>query len=106
MDAAPLPLAVPGADSRVRAFTPSRDLFYPVAMGEVVNLNRVKKARANADAAATAAVNRAKHGRGGAERANDRRAEARRQALLDGARQEHAPADPPPTEIPGTDPPA
>ena len=75
-------------------------------MGDVINLNRVRKARAKADAAATAAANRAKHGRSGTERDNDRRAEARRQALLDGARRDAAPADPRPTTIPGTDPPA
>lgn len=57
-------------------------------MGEVVNLNRARKARAKAEAAATAAANRVKHGRTAAEKANDRRAEARRQALLDGARRD------------------
>ena len=57
-------------------------------MDKVVNLNRVKKARARAEAAALAAANRVKHGRTGAEKANDQRQEARRAALLDGARQE------------------
>jgi len=66
-------------------------------MGDVVNLNRMRKARAKAEAGATAAANRAKHGRNGAEKANDRRAEARREALLDGARRD----DPPPR---GSDP--
>ncbi|TDH58297.1 DUF4169 family protein [Dankookia rubra] len=75
-------------------------------MGEIVNLNRVRKARAKAAAAATAAANRAKHGRSGAEQANDRRAEARRQALLDGARQDAAPAGPLPGALPGPDKPA
>lgn len=55
-------------------------------MGEIVNLNRVKKQQARAAATAEAAANRAKHGRTAAEKANDRRAEARRQALLDGAK--------------------
>lgn len=55
-------------------------------MGEIVNLNRVKKRQAREAAAAEAAANRAKHGRTAAEKANDQRAEARRQALLDGAR--------------------
>lgn len=55
-------------------------------MGEIVNLNRVKKRQAREAAAAEAAANCAKHGRTAAEKANDRRAEARRQALLDGAR--------------------
>jgi hypothetical protein len=50
-------------------------------MGEIVNLNRVKKRQAR-----DAAANRAKHGRTAAGKANDRRAEARRQALLDGTR--------------------
>ena len=64
-------------------------------MGEVVNLNRVRKARAKAEAAATAAANRAKHGRTGAEKANDRRAEERRQALLDGAKRDRPEEDGP-----------
>ncbi|RYJ03284.1 MAG: DUF4169 family protein [Acetobacteraceae bacterium] len=55
-------------------------------MGEIVNLNRVKKQQARVAATAEAAANRAKHGRTAAEKANDRRAEARRQALLDGAK--------------------
>jgi hypothetical protein len=55
-------------------------------MGEVVNLNRARKARARTEAAAQAVTNRVKHGRTGAEKANDRRAEARRQALLDGTK--------------------
>lgn len=54
-------------------------------MGDVVNLNHVKKARARQAADAQAAANRVKHGRTAAEKANDRRAEGRRQALLDGA---------------------
>jgi hypothetical protein len=61
-----------------------RRSLYPAAMGEVVNLNRVKKARAKAAAADVAVANRVKHGRSGAEKTNDRQAEARRQALLDG----------------------
>jgi hypothetical protein len=56
-------------------------------MDKVVNLHRVKKARARAEAAAQAAANRAKYGRTGAEKANDRRQQERRDALLDGARQ-------------------
>ena len=55
-------------------------------MGEIVNLNRVKKRKARDAATAEAAANRAKHGRTMAEKANDRRAEARRQAALDGAK--------------------
>jgi hypothetical protein len=55
-------------------------------MGEIVNLNRVKKQRARDAAAAEAAANRGKHGRTTAEKANDQRAETRRKALLDGAK--------------------
>lgn len=55
-------------------------------MGEIVNLNHAVKARARAAETAQAAVNRVKHGRTAAERGNDRRAEARRLALLDAAR--------------------
>ncbi|MEN0075742.1 MAG: DUF4169 family protein [Paracraurococcus sp.] len=57
-------------------------------MGDVVNLNRVRKARAKAEAATQAAANRARYGRNAAEKENDRRAEARRQALLEGARRD------------------
>ena len=61
---------------------------YPSAMGELVNLNRVRKARRRTEAAAQAAANRTKHGRTGTEKAGDRLAEAKREALLDGARLE------------------
>lgn len=50
-------------------------------MAEIVNLRRVKKARAKADAGAEAAANRARHGRTRAERESSE-AEAR---LLDRA---------------------
>jgi hypothetical protein len=59
-------------------------------MGEIVNLNRVKKARARAAAAAEAAANRAKHGRTGARKATELADAARRRALLDGAKREDA----------------
>ncbi len=59
---------------------------YAERMGEIVNLKQVKKRQARERAGAEAAANRVKHGRTAAEKANDRRAEARRQALLDGAR--------------------
>ena len=62
-------------------------------MGDVVNLNRARKARAKAGAEAKAAANRAKHGRTAAERENDARAEARRRALLDGAKRDDAPGN-------------
>jgi hypothetical protein len=62
-------------------------------MAEIVNLNRARKARTRTEAAATAAANRAKHGRTAAERENDARAEARRRALLDGAKRDDAPGN-------------
>jgi hypothetical protein len=55
-------------------------------MAEIVNLNKARKARAKREAEAAAAANRAKHGRTRAEKANDARAEARRETLLDGAK--------------------
>jgi len=57
-------------------------------MGDIINLNRAKKARARTGAAALAAANRVKHGRTAAEKANDREAEARRAKLLDGAKRD------------------
>ena len=57
-------------------------------MAEIVNLNKARKARAKQEAKAQAAANRVKHGRNKAEKANDASAEARRQALLDGAKRE------------------
>ena len=59
-------------------------------MAEIVNLNKARKARAKAEAEAQAAANRAKHGRTKADKAQDRAAAARRQALLDGAKREDA----------------
>ena len=53
-------------------------------MGEIVNLRTVKKTRARADAKQAAQESRVRHGRTGAEKANDAREAARRQALLDG----------------------
>ncbi|MGG5811810.1 DUF4169 family protein [Falsiroseomonas sp. CW058] len=60
-------------------------------MGDPVNLNKARKARDRAMREAEAAANRAKHGRSKAEKANDRREEERRRALLDGARKEETP---------------
>ncbi len=60
-------------------------------MGEIVNLNRVKKQRARAQDAALAEENRVRFGRTGVAKLNDRRAEAARRALLDGVRREEAP---------------
>jgi len=55
-------------------------------MVEIVNLHRVKKQRERDDAAASAKQNRVRHGRTKAERANDAREAARREALLDALR--------------------
>jgi hypothetical protein len=57
-------------------------------MAEIVNLNKVKKAAKRREAAALAAANRVKHGRSGAEKLNDRRAEARHAALVEGAKRD------------------
>jgi hypothetical protein len=59
-------------------------------MGEIVNLNRIRKAREKAARQAEASANRVKHGRTGAEKQADRSAEARRQSLLDGAKRDDA----------------
>ena len=64
-------------------------------MGEIVNLNRAKKRRARAQDAALAQQNRVRFGRTGAEKLNDGRAQAAREALLDGSRREGLPSDPP-----------
>lgn len=55
-------------------------------MAEIVNLNKARKARAGAQRQAEAAANRVKHGRTKADKLNDARDEARRRALLDGAK--------------------
>ena len=57
-------------------------------MAEIVNLNKARKALKRREAEAEAAANRVKHGRTGAEKLNDRREEARRRALLAGAKRE------------------
>ena len=57
-------------------------------MGEIVNLNRVKKRRARARDAALAEENRVRFGRTNVAKLNDRRAEAARRALLDGVRRD------------------
>ena len=59
-------------------------------MGKLVNLNHARKAAAKREAEAQAAANRVKHGRTGAQKQADRQAEARRQALLDGAKRDEA----------------
>lgn len=79
---------------RRTAFPPGGVRRYPARMADIVNLNRARKARAKAEQAATAAANRVKHGRTAAEKANDRRAEERREALLDGTRRADAGEEP------------
>ena len=57
-------------------------------MGEIVNLNRARKARDRAAREAQAAANRTAHGRSKAERTRDEAVAAKRDAVLDGARLE------------------
>ena len=57
-------------------------------MGDVINLNRFRKARDKAARAQDADANRRRFGRTKAEKAMDDSEEARRQALLDGAKRE------------------
>lgn len=57
-------------------------------MGDVINLRLARKARARVDAAAKAAENRARHGRTKAEKAAEAIEQARRDAVLDGAKRE------------------
>ena len=59
---------------------------YPGGMADIVNLNRARKLRERKAAGEKAVANRAAHGRTKAERARDAAAEAKRDALLDGAR--------------------
>ena len=55
-------------------------------MAEIVNLRQMKKGRARDAQAAKAEQNRVRHGRTKVEKANDRRTEERRKALLDATR--------------------
>jgi hypothetical protein len=55
-------------------------------MAEIVNLRTARKARARADAEATAAANRAAHGRSKAQKQADAAEQSRRDATLDGAK--------------------
>ncbi|UFN50889.1 DUF4169 family protein [Roseomonas sp. OT10] len=59
-------------------------------MAEIVNLRLHRKRQDRQAAAEQAAANRAKHGRTRAEKEQDRMAEARRHAMLDGARLDDA----------------
>ena len=60
-------------------------------MAEIVNLNRARKARAKVEAGKVAEANRAKFGRTRAERDAEAADNARRDALLDGAKRETSP---------------
>ncbi len=55
-------------------------------MGEIVNLRRVKKAKARQEDAEAARANRIRFGRNEAEQANDRRARERQERAVGGAR--------------------
>lgn len=57
-------------------------------MAEIVNLRHARKQRDRAAREATAAVNRAAHGRTKAERSAEALEDARRESLLDGAKRE------------------
>lgn len=55
-------------------------------MADIVNLNRFRKSRARDERAATAAANRAKHGRSKAEKARDKSESAQTAQHLDNHR--------------------
>jgi hypothetical protein len=57
-------------------------------MGEIVNLNQVRKDRAKAEAKAAAKANRASHGQSKAERALTKKERERANRLLDGSKLE------------------
>lgn len=71
-------------------------------MAEIVNLRRVKRARARAEAASLAAENRARHGQSKAGRAALQKERDRAGTVLDGAALS-AP-EPPTAQTPGTAP--
>ena len=60
-------------------------------MGDVVNLNKVRKDRQKAEAKSAAAANRTAHGRSKAMRETADAAKRRLKALLDGAKRENDP---------------
>lgn len=60
-------------------------------MGEIVNLRRVRKRQAAAQAAELAAENRVRHGRTAAQKEMDRQVARRLKLKLDTARIEEAP---------------
>ena len=53
-------------------------------MAEIINLNKIRKARARAEDESRAEANRVKYGRTKAEKENDRRAEERSARLHEG----------------------
>ncbi len=55
-------------------------------MGEIVNLRKVRKAKARSQAAEAAAENRTRHGRTAAERARDALEAEQARRTLDGAK--------------------
>jgi hypothetical protein len=57
-------------------------------MAEIVNFHRARKAKVRADAKTEAETNRVKFGRTKAEREREAAEQARRDALLDGAKRE------------------
>ena len=57
-------------------------------MAEIVNLKRVRKARARSEADAKAAENRAKYGQTKAERARLAAEKAKLRAVIDGAKKQ------------------
>ncbi len=57
-------------------------------MAEIINFNRARKAKARVDATKQADANRAKFGRTKPEREAEVAEQARRAALLDGAKRE------------------
>ncbi len=62
-------------------------------MGDVVNLNKARKAGLRAEAKKTAAANRVRHGRTGAEKAKDRRVQAQMEQKVDQARLPDRPSE-------------
>lgn len=69
---------------------PTQGRFHTVevSVGDVVNLNKVRKEREKAQAKSTASANRAAHGRSKAMRETADAAKRRLKALLDGAKRE------------------
>lgn len=62
-------------------------------MAEIINLNKVKKARARADKDRAAEANRAKFGRTKAEKTRDEAETIKRDRTLDGAKMDEEPTE-------------